>query len=97
MHFCLGAALARAEIEITFRTLLQRFDHIELAGEEPRFQDRLTLRGLIALNVACRTSLRPRASVVAATAPVAVQPPASTATPEHAERGLRPRAPFGGV
>ena len=92
VHFCLGAALARAEIEITFRTLLQRFDHIELAGDEPRFQDRLVLRGLTALNVACRTSSSPRASVVAATAPVAVEPPATTATTEHAERGLRPRA-----
>ena len=59
VHFCLGAALARTEIEITFRTLLQRFDHIELAGEEPRFQDRLTLRGLAALNIACRTSSSP--------------------------------------
>jgi cytochrome P450 len=60
VHFCLGAALARAEIEITFRTLLQRFDHIELAGDEPRFEDRLTLRGLTALNVSNRA--RGRAS-----------------------------------
>src|SRR6202158_2151063 len=59
VHFCLGAALARAEIEITFRTLLQRFDHIELAGDAPRFQDRLVLRGLSALTVACRTSSSP--------------------------------------
>ena len=92
VHFCLGAALARAEIEITFRTLLQRFDHIELSGDEPRFQDRLTLRGLTALNVECRTSSSPRTSVVAAVAPVPVESPATTATTEHAERGLRPRA-----
>ncbi len=92
VHFCLGAALARAEIEITFRTLLQRFDHIELSGDEPRFQDRLTLRGLTALNVACRASSSPRASVIAATVPVAMEPPATTVTTQHAERGLRPRA-----
>jgi len=91
VHFCLGAALARAEIEITFRTLLQRFDHIELSGEEPRFQDRLTLRGLHALNVACRTSSSPRMSVVPAVAPVA-ESPAATPPTEHVERGLRPRA-----
>jgi len=91
VHFCLGAALARAEMEITFRTLLQRFDHIELSGEEPRFQDRLTLRGLTALNVECRSSSRPRTSVVGAVAPVAASPGAVPAT-EHAERGLRPRA-----
>ena len=92
VHFCLGAALARAEIEITFRTLLQRFDCIELDGAEPRFQDRLTLRGLTALNVACRTSSRRRAGIAAAAATAAVESPATTATTEHAERGLRPRA-----
>ena len=54
VHFCLGAALARLEIEITFRALLDRFDAIELAGEAPRFQDRLALRGLAALEVTCR-------------------------------------------
>jgi cytochrome P450 len=70
VHFCLGAALARAEIEITFRTLLQRFDQIELAGEAPRFNDRLTLRGLGALNVACRASAGPRGSVAALVAAV---------------------------
>jgi len=91
VHFCLGAALARAEIEITFRTLLQRFNHIELAGDAPRFQDRLVLRGLTALNVACRTSSSPRTSVVAAVARVAESPAAVLAT-DHAERGLRPRA-----
>jgi cytochrome P450 len=91
VHFCLGAALARAEIEITFRTLLQRFDHIELSGDQPRFQDRLTLRGLTALSVACRASSGPRASVAAMVAAVPVESPAA-AMPmaEHAERGLRP-------
>ena len=92
VHFCLGAALARAEIEITFRTLLQRFDRIELSGDEPRFQDRLTLRGLTALNVACRTSSSPRTSVVTTVVPVAVESPAPSTTTEHTERGLRPRA-----
>jgi cytochrome P450 len=45
-HFCLGASLARAEIETAFRTLLERFDSIEFDGEPPPFRDRLTLRGL---------------------------------------------------
>ena len=92
VHFCLGAALARPEIEITFRTLLQRFDHIELAGDEPCFQDRLTLRGLTALNIACRAAPGRRASVAAGAAPVAVESPATTAAAGHSERGLRPRA-----
>jgi len=31
-HFCLGASLARAGIEIAFRTLLERLDSIEFDG-----------------------------------------------------------------
>jgi hypothetical protein len=90
VHFCLGAALARAEIEITCRTLLQRFDHIELAGAEPVFQDRLTLRGLHALEIACRASAGPRTSVATALASVPAEARAETPTAERAERGLRP-------
>ena len=63
VHFCLGAALARAEIEITFRTLIGRFEHIALAGAAPRFQDRLALRGLTALEVACRAASGSQAGV----------------------------------
>lgn len=33
VHFCLGAHLARMELEAFFRELLPRLDHIELAGE----------------------------------------------------------------
>jgi hypothetical protein len=44
VHFCLGAALAKAEVEIVFRKLLDRFATIELAGDA-HFRDRLTLRG----------------------------------------------------
>ena len=92
VHFCLGAALARAEIEITFRTLLQRFDHLELDGDEPQFQDRLTLRGLTALNVACRAAAGSRPAVAAAVVAAAVAPRAASAAAEPAERGLRPQA-----
>ena len=91
VHFCLGAALARAEIEITFRTLLQRFGHIELTAE-PRFADRLTLRGLAALDVACRPGAAPRAGVgpIASTVTAAATLPAAPA-----DRGLRPRTADG--
>jgi len=57
VHFCLGAALARAETEITFRLLLDRFDSIELATE-PRFRDRLTLRGVPSLELTCHRADR---------------------------------------
>ena len=39
VHFCLGAALARAEIGITFRTLLDRFD--KTASPDPIRETRL--------------------------------------------------------
>src|SRR6185369_16465503 len=90
VHFCLGAALARAEIEITFRTLLGRCEHIELGDAEPAFQDRIALRGLAGLDVVCRASLR--AGAAAATAPAMPGSASVTAPAAHAERGLRPRA-----
>ncbi|MBI1816901.1 MAG: cytochrome P450 [Deltaproteobacteria bacterium] len=88
VHFCLGAALARAEIGITFKNMLARFNSIELSGEPPHFQDRLTLRGLTSLHVACRSAAARRSVPVAAipTETTAVR----TATPASAERGLRP-------
>jgi cytochrome P450 len=89
VHFCLGAALARTEIEITFRALLQRFDDIALVGE-PHFADRLTLRGLHDLNVACRASRGRHASVAAALANVPTESPVAMPEVESRARGLRP-------
>ena len=37
-HFCLGAHLARVEIETVYRHLLTRFESFELAGEVERLQ-----------------------------------------------------------
>ncbi|MGI9592404.1 MAG: cytochrome P450 [Myxococcota bacterium] len=59
-HFCLGASLARAEIEIAFRTLLERFDSIEFDGGPPPFRDRLTLRGLHTLPLLVKPAAAPR-------------------------------------
>jgi cytochrome P450 len=87
VHFCLGAALARAEIGITFRSLLDRFGSIELAGEPPRFQDRLTLRGLDALNVACRAAASPRRAAVSTPSTPAE---ATAVKVETRDTGLRP-------
>jgi cytochrome P450 len=53
VHFCIGAALARLEIEIFFRRLLTRFETIELE-REPEFRDRLTLRGVPELHLILR-------------------------------------------
>ncbi len=55
-HHCLGAHLARAEGEIVFRSLLERFDDLQLdtralGGARPHYRPSFTLRGLDALPV----------------------------------------------
>lgn len=58
-HHCLGAHLARAEGEILFAGLLERFEHIELDSaalrrdgrDRPHYRESFTLRGLESLPV----------------------------------------------
>ena len=54
IHFCLGAALARAEGQVFFGRLLERFGSIELAIDAPVFRNRITLRGLTSLPITVR-------------------------------------------
>jgi cytochrome P450 len=60
IHFCLGAMLARKEMEVAFRTLLGRLDGFRLAPDrpEPRHKPSILLRGLAELHLA----FEPRAS-----------------------------------
>jgi cytochrome P450 len=51
VHHCLGAALARLEGRIALGTLVERFPEMELAAAEPKWNGRLTLRGLDELPV----------------------------------------------
>lgn len=51
IHFCLGAPLARVEGEIAFRTLVRRFEGLELLTEEPQYKENIVLRGLQSLPV----------------------------------------------
>jgi cytochrome P450 len=53
IHHCLGAALARSEGEVAIRALVDRFEHIEIAGEPVR-RTAFTLRGLTSLPLAAR-------------------------------------------
>jgi len=52
IHFCVGANLARAEAEIAFNEILDRYRAIELAdGEEPRFNANFWSRSLAGLRL----------------------------------------------
>ena len=91
VHFCLGASLARLEVDVVFRALLARFGTIELA-KEPRFMDRLTLRGLESLDLACRAEAAPAARA-AARRPAALAAKPAAPLPldlDAAVLGLRP-------
>ncbi|HKE43907.1 MAG TPA: cytochrome P450 [Steroidobacteraceae bacterium] len=50
-HFCLGAPLARLELEILLGTVLQRLPALQLDGVQPTFRTGLVFRGLEALRV----------------------------------------------
>jgi cytochrome P450 len=50
IHFCLGAPLARVELETSFRTILERIPDLELV-EEPHWKPGYIIRGLEALLV----------------------------------------------
>ncbi|WP_430435880.1 cytochrome P450 [Oceanibaculum nanhaiense] len=51
VHVCIGAPLARLEGRIAFNSLLDRYPHMELAGEPEWRLDRLNARGLATLPV----------------------------------------------
>ncbi len=51
VHYCLGAPLARMELQIAFTTLLQRLPNLKLM-EEPEFHPTYVIRGLKSLQVA---------------------------------------------
>lgn len=55
LHFCLGAPLARMELEITLSRLLERFPGLQLAGEAPR-RPTWVLRGFERIDVALEDS-----------------------------------------
>jgi unspecific monooxygenase len=50
IHFCLGAPLARLELQTSFRTLLERFSGMELV-DEPQWKPAYIIRGLKELRV----------------------------------------------
>lgn len=58
IHLCIGAALARLETRVTFETLLDQFESIELRDQKPAWGDNAFFRGLDHLNLkVTRTTL----------------------------------------
>jgi cytochrome P450 len=50
-HSCLGAHLARLEGQVAITTLVRRFPRLALATDEPSYNGRIVLRGLVELPV----------------------------------------------
>ena len=51
IHYCLGAALARAQSQIAINTLVQRLPDLKLASDKLEWRQHIALRGLKALPV----------------------------------------------
>jgi len=54
-HFCIGAALAQAEAEIAFTTLLERTSSLTMLDDGPAWRPNLSFRGLSRLRLAVGT------------------------------------------
>ena len=51
IHYCLGAPLARLELQIAVRALMRRMPNLRLAGDVPDYRDSFVIRGLKELRV----------------------------------------------
>jgi hypothetical protein len=65
IHHCLGAALARLELEVLLEQLAARFSRVDLTGMRPEFRDSLAFRSLESLPAALRSPGGPSACPVA--------------------------------
>jgi cytochrome P450 len=54
IHFCLGATLAKLEVQLTLRTLFERFEDLTLVDEAPPWKPQIFFRGLRELPIAFR-------------------------------------------
>lgn len=56
IHHCLGAALARMELDVLLDQLAARFTAVEMPAERPRYRDTLTFRAVESLPLRLRPS-----------------------------------------
>jgi cytochrome P450 len=52
IHYCIGAALARMESQVTFETIIRRLPDMHMTVDRPEFRPNYSLRGLMSLPVA---------------------------------------------
>jgi cytochrome P450 len=52
IHYCLGAPLARLELQVAIGTLLRRLPNLRIDGEQPEYRNAYVIRGLQRLPVA---------------------------------------------
>jgi cytochrome P450 len=52
IHFCLGAPLARLELNTSIATIMRRLPNLRLVGPAPQYRDSFVIRGLDRLQVA---------------------------------------------
>ena len=53
IHYCIGATLARMELEIALIALTRRFEHLEVVGQ-PHYSETLLIRGPVSLYLQAR-------------------------------------------
>lgn len=56
IHYCLGAPLARLELQIAIAALLRRLPNLHLEGDTPQYRSAYVIRGLQNLNVSFEAS-----------------------------------------
>jgi cytochrome P450 len=54
IHFCVGAPLARLELEVSLAEILRRASGLQRSGDRPRYHDAFVIHGLRELRVVPR-------------------------------------------